>query len=270
MKKTTRGATEVGADILYVAANDPTTAPEHIAIIREETNLPIILKVGFHDAMEKIGKPIEKAGVDGIIAIDGPWGMRINVDTAKPMVGGLGGIGHFCGPPILPLAIYSTYLLVRSVKIPVLGGGGIRTGRDLAEFMMVAAKAGSICTEILMNGGLPRVKGILNEFETVQKHHGLKSANEVVDLTVDFLKQRKPQELVTDPIPPEIDPEKCVACGLCENSCSWDAITTEDVAIIDKEKCVGCALCISVCHYHAISLNYWEPVSEKHKPIDWK
>jgi dihydroorotate dehydrogenase/formate hydrogenlyase subunit 6/NADH:ubiquinone oxidoreductase subunit I len=270
MQKTTRDATEAGADVLYIAANDPTTAPEHVKLIREETNRPIILKVGFHNAMEKIGKPIENAGVDGLIAIDGPWGMRVNVETGKPMVGGLAGIGHFCGPPIFPLAIYSVYLLARTVNIPVIGGGGLRHGRDLAEFMMVGAKAGSACTEIIMNGGLPRIRGILNEFTAVLDYHELETANDVIGLTQDFLKKRRPEELVMDAIPPNIDPQLCVACGQCVPSCAWNAITMDEVAEINKEDCVGCALCVSVCPYHAISLDYWEPVPSTHKPVNWK
>ncbi|MHA1839753.1 MAG: hypothetical protein ACTSYO_07340, partial [Candidatus Ranarchaeia archaeon] len=65
LQKTTRGATEAGADVLYCAANDPTQGGPHVKMIKEETNLPVVIKLGFHNAMEKIGKPVEQAGADG-------------------------------------------------------------------------------------------------------------------------------------------------------------------------------------------------------------
>jgi ferredoxin len=270
LQKTTRGATEAGADILYCAANDPTEGPSHVKMIKEETNLPVVIKLGFHNAMEKIGKPVVEAGADGIIAIDGPWGMRINTETGKPMVGGLAGIGHLSGYPILPLAIYSIYLLSRTVSIPIIGGGGIRKGDDLAEMMMAGAVAGSTCSELIINGGIPRIRGIIEELEEIMTHHKVASARELTGITVDFLKKRRPTDLVTEPIPPVVDSEKCTACGDCARSCAWNAIEIEDVAVIDKTKCVGCALCVSICPYNAISLNYWAPVRSDHQPIQWR
>ncbi|MHA1838653.1 MAG: 4Fe-4S binding protein, partial [Candidatus Ranarchaeia archaeon] len=203
-------------------------------------------------------------------AIDGPWGMRINTETGKPCVGGLAGIGHFSGYPILALSIYSIYLLSRTTSIPIIGGGGMRTGYDLAEMMMAGAVAGSTCSELILGGGLPRIQGILKELETVMEQHNVQSARELTGITIDFLKKRRPSDLITESIPPDVDPEKCTACGDCARSCAWNAIKIEDVAIIDQEKCVGCALCVSICPYQALSLNYWAPVRSDHRPIQWR
>jgi dihydroorotate dehydrogenase/Pyruvate/2-oxoacid:ferredoxin oxidoreductase delta subunit len=270
LQKTTRGATEAGADILYCAANDPTQGPPHVKMIKEETNLPVVIKLGFHNAMEKIGKPIESAGADGIIAIDGPWGMRINTETGKPVVGGLAGIGHISGYPILPMSIYSIYLLSRTTSIPIVGGGGVHNGQDMAEMMMAGAVGASTCSELILGGGLPRITTLLQELNTVIEFHGLSAARELTGMTVDFLKKRKPADLVTDPIPPTIDPDKCTACGDCARGCAWNAITIEDIADIDESTCVGCALCVSVCPEKAISLDYWDPVRSDHQPIQWR
>ncbi|MCR1899998.1 DUF362 domain-containing protein [Irregularibacter muris] len=53
-------------------------------------------------------------------------------------------------------------------------------------------------------------------------------------------------------ISPNVIAEKCITCGICETKCDFDAIHTEDIAIINDEKCVGCAGCIAVCPQGAI------------------
>jgi dihydroorotate dehydrogenase/NAD-dependent dihydropyrimidine dehydrogenase PreA subunit len=270
MIKTTHQATEAGVDALTSSANEPSTAAEHIKIIREETHLPVMVKIGFSNAMETIGKPIEDVGVNAITAIDAPWGLRINTETGKPANGGLNGLGHFSGYPMLPMAIYSIYMLSRTVSIPIIGNGGMRTGSDLAEMMMAGAQVGATCTEIILSGGLKRIKGILEELSAVMDHHELDSVSDLVGMGTEYLKNRRPEDIETGVIPPDVDPEKCTACGDCVTACSWDAITLDDVAEIHVDDCTGCALCVSICRYHAISLNYWQPVRGDHRPVQWK
>jgi len=57
-------------------------------------------------------------------------------------------------------------------------------------------------------------------------------------------------------ISPVVSAKKCIACGICEDKCDYDAIEIEDVAKIDPEKCIGCAGCIAVCPEGAIR-NTW-------------
>ncbi len=60
-----------------------------------------------------------------------------------------------------------------------------------------------------------------------------------------------------------IDTDNCDACGLCESSCQFSAITILDTAEINDEKCYGCGLCAGECPNNAILLaprpNYIEP-----------
>ncbi len=52
---------------------------------------------------------------------------------------------------------------------------------------------------------------------------------------------------------PEVNPKKCILCGLCVAKCDVNAIELKQSAIIDKNKCVGCAGCIAICPQGAIS-----------------
>lgn len=63
----------------------------------------------------------------------------------------------------------------------------------------------------------------------------------------------------------QLDAEKCVSCGVCENRCQFDAINNEDQHYsLNKERCVGCGLCVTTCPTGAITLaereDYQAPV----------
>jgi len=50
------------------------------------------------------------------------------------------------------------------------------------------------------------------------------------------------------------DPESCIACGTCVETCPRDAITLDETAVIDASICTGCGLCVSDCAYGALAL----------------
>jgi heterodisulfide reductase subunit A-like polyferredoxin len=52
----------------------------------------------------------------------------------------------------------------------------------------------------------------------------------------------------------QVDGEACVACGLCVESCPFDALSVDDVARVDEVRCVGCGVCTLACPEGALSL----------------
>jgi ferredoxin len=53
----------------------------------------------------------------------------------------------------------------------------------------------------------------------------------------------------------EVDPDLCVACGICEDRCNVDAVHVEDdFAVVDKRRCIGCGVCVPTCTSEAITL----------------
>ena len=51
-----------------------------------------------------------------------------------------------------------------------------------------------------------------------------------------------------------VDETLCNACGLCVESCQFDALTVDMVAIVNKTRCVGCGVCVNTCPDHALVL----------------
>ena len=57
---------------------------------------------------------------------------------------------------------------------------------------------------------------------------------------------------------PEIDPDKCIVCGICAQNCPAQAISKKEKFFIDQAKCIGCAQCISVCPQAAVNIVWSE------------
>jgi len=61
---------------------------------------------------------------------------------------------------------------------------------------------------------------------------------------------------------PDVDGDKCVACGTCAEWCPVDAITVDEVAEIDEKKCIGCGECLAVCPNDAVTFS-WSETNER-------
>jgi ferredoxin len=56
-----------------------------------------------------------------------------------------------------------------------------------------------------------------------------------------------------------VDADLCTGCSTCEDRCSFDAISIDDIAVIDSEKCMGCGNCVRACPVEAITLEEARP-----------
>ena len=65
------------------------------------------------------------------------------------------------------------------------------------------------------------------------------------------------------PFAARVDPDRCVACGTCEEVCPVGAISVGDIAWVDPALCVGCGLCIDECPQGALSLDARRPVRKQ-------
>ena len=102
--------------------------------------------------------------------------MAIDIERRAPKLANIS--GGLSGPAIRPVALYMVYQVVRSVHIPVIGGGGIMDYRDALEFLIAGARAVQVGTANFVN---PRASldiiGGLKKFCTDQ---GLTSISELI------------------------------------------------------------------------------------------
>jgi dihydroorotate dehydrogenase (NAD+) catalytic subunit len=164
---------------LLVGQGTPEATEEITSAVRKKTKLPLFVKVSPNTmCLGDVVKAAEKAGADGITAVNtlGP-GMAIDIETAKPILDFK--VGGMSGPAIRPIAIRCVYDIYESVKIPIIGVGGITNGKDAIEMMMAGATVVGIGTGIYYHE-LDIFKKVCDEMSEFMKSHGYSRLKEIV------------------------------------------------------------------------------------------
>ena len=111
--------------------------------VRKVLDKPLIVKLTPNVTnIAEIAKAVEDAGADGVSLINTLLGMKIDIYKKAPVLANI--TGGLSGPAIRPVAVRMVYQVAKTVKIPILGMGGIISGEDAIEFMLAGATAISI------------------------------------------------------------------------------------------------------------------------------
>ena len=128
----------------------PSVAGEVTGTVLKNTDKPVIVKLSPNVTdITEIAKAVELAGAHAISLINTLTGMAIDVESKRPRLANIS--GGLSGPAIRPIAVYMVYRVARSVKVPVIGIGGIMEARDVLEFMIAGAKAVQVGTANFVN-----------------------------------------------------------------------------------------------------------------------
>lgn len=130
---------------------DPALVKKTTKAVKQHIQKPLFVKLtpNVTDIAE-IAKAAEKGGADAITAINTVKGMRINIETRKPILAAK--TGGLSGPAIKPIAIRCVYELYQAVDIPILGCGGVTNWQDAIEFFLAGASAVQLGTGIMRKG----------------------------------------------------------------------------------------------------------------------
>lgn len=126
---------------------DPNLVGAVVDAVKRSIQLPVFAKLTPNISNIKlIAKAAEDAGVDGLVAINTVRAMAIDIDTGRPLLSNK--IGGLSGPAIKPIAIRCVYDIAKTVKVPIIGCGGIMNWKDVVEFLLAGASAVQIGTAI--------------------------------------------------------------------------------------------------------------------------
>ena len=128
-----------------------------VASVRRSTDpsVPVLVKLS-PDVTDivTIAVACERAGADGLSLINTTLGMVIDTDTMRPALAGV--TGGLSGPAIRPIAVRCVWQVRDALPdIPILGMGGIRSGRDALEFILAGANAVSVGTVVFHDPAAP-------------------------------------------------------------------------------------------------------------------
>ena len=124
---------------------DPKTTENLTKKIRSKTDKLLIMKLSPNVTnISEIALACEIGGADAVSAINTVVGMGIDIVTKRPKVSTI--FGGLSGPAIKPIAIASVYKIFKTVKIPIIGIGGISCFEDVIEFILAGASLVEIGT----------------------------------------------------------------------------------------------------------------------------
>jgi dihydroorotate dehydrogenase (NAD+) catalytic subunit len=131
-----------------VFACDPGDAGAVIAAVRSRArnDIPVFAKLS-PDVTDivAIARSCVSAGADGLSMINTLLGMVIDTDTMRPALAGL--TGGLSGPAIRPIAVRCIWQVRQALPdVPIIGMGGVMTGRDAMELMLAGASMVSVGT----------------------------------------------------------------------------------------------------------------------------
>lgn len=221
---------------------------EGVRALRQVVDLPIIAKLSPHYGdLGDLAAQLEP-WVDAFTCINsfGPT-LAIDIETARPVLGSQFGYGWISGEPLKPLALRCVFEVARRVKKPVMGVGGITSGRDLIEFFMAGASAVGICTAVMYEGHGIYGK-VAREASEWLDEHGHAGIGDVQGLFLRSIGEGQRVVVETEQQPRVIE-ERCIRCTACGRVCMFDAITAPpgEIAVVHTEKCFQCGLCVTVC-----------------------
>jgi dihydroorotate dehydrogenase (NAD+) catalytic subunit len=170
-----------------VFAIDPATAAKVVALVREELprNIPIFAKLtpDVTDITE-VAAACVKAGADGLTMINTLLGMVIDTDRLRPQLAGV--TGGLSGPAIRPVAVRAIWQVRQAMsdgripKRPIIGVGGVRTGRDALELVAAGASAVQVGTATFNDPSAPvRVR---DELAALLEEKGFERFTDVVGI----------------------------------------------------------------------------------------
>jgi dihydroorotate dehydrogenase (NAD+) catalytic subunit len=146
----------------------PESAAEIVAACRAASRLPLYAKLSpaAWDVAE-VARAVEASGADGLSLVNTMRGLALDPRTFRPVLGT--GTGGYSGPALKPIALAAVYACCRATALPIVGMGGVRTGRDALELIAAGASAVALGTILFSDPDAPeRVRGeLLAELATL-------------------------------------------------------------------------------------------------------
>ena len=222
---------------------------ELLTKIRPLTKKPIWVKLSYSSYLLNMAKIAEELGADAIVCSNsiGP-GLFIDVETGLPKLGIKGGTGGVTGKAIFPIVLNCVYQLAQTVKIPIVGVGGISTADDVVQMMMAGASAVQLYTAPAISG--PEIfQDIVNDLTNYLAVHKISNVRNLIGTAIGKAKNN-----CFEAPKPAITSQNCIRCGLYYKACAFDAI--KQPPGINYDKCIGCNACVGVCPTKALTTHY--------------
>ncbi len=263
---------EAGADFIEInffpatmkapeGGNIPQLIYEGVKAVKRIAHVPVMAKLSPEGIdVVQAALAMEKGGADAIHAIDAVSGSPV-IDIYNEgkllMEGTKSSVLWLSGEYLRPVAQANVIKVARTVKIPVLGTGGIMNWKHAVEMIMFGATAAGLCTNLMIHGFevLSEIEKKIGEFVD---NMGFNQIDNFKGLALKNMRSVS-TEVEVIPVLSNVNKDVCNGCGLCVKPahCGLErrAIRIVDgKAEVEKEQCLGCGTCSYICPTKAIHM----------------
>ena len=155
----------------------PKAAAAVTRAVKAAVQKPVIVKLSPNvTSIADIARACEDAGADGISLINTVMGMRLDLNTRKPLLAN--GTGGMSGPAIFPLALRMVWQVYEAVHIPIVGLGGVSSAEDVLEMMLAGATAVEVGAANLVDPYACR--RIVEDLPRVMRQYHINDLNDII------------------------------------------------------------------------------------------
>ena len=174
------GRSEVAAVELNLSCPNVDEVPENVgevvAAARAKTTKALYAKLSPAADVAETAQAAQAAGADGLSLVNTVKGLALDEQTLRPVLDRA--IGGLSGPALKPLALAAVFAAYRATGMPIVGMGGVSTGRDALELLAAGASDVALGTALFADPGSPaRVRG---ELEAELAAHGFADPDNAV------------------------------------------------------------------------------------------
>ena len=154
----------------------PELAAEVTQVAKAHSTVPVMVKLSPNVTdITQIARAVAGAGADALSLINTIRGMRIDINTRRPIL--KMNTGGLSGPAVLPVAVRMVWEVAQAVDLPILGMGGVASGSDAAQLMLAGATAVAVGTACFDDPYAP-VK-VRDELAEIAQRQGLARVGEL-------------------------------------------------------------------------------------------
>ncbi|MFN2466662.1 MAG: dihydroorotate dehydrogenase [Gaiellaceae bacterium] len=150
-------------------------AAQVVLTCRAATGKPLYAKLSAAvPDVADVARAAEAAGADGLSLVNTIRGVALDAQTLRPVLGPE--TGGLSGPALRPIALAAVFACFRATRLPIVGMGGVATGRDALDLIAAGASAVALGTILFSDPGAPA--RIRSELATELALRGLSDASE--------------------------------------------------------------------------------------------
>jgi dihydroorotate dehydrogenase (NAD+) catalytic subunit len=131
----------------------PESAAELVAACRSVTAKPLYAKLSPSADVADVARAVEAAGADGLSLVNTVRGLALDERTLRPRLAR--GTGGLSGPALKPIALAAVFACRGATDLPIVGMGGVNSGRDALELLAAGANAVALGTVLFADPGAP-------------------------------------------------------------------------------------------------------------------